>query len=124
MWSITQLQALSGSPSISHGPMGGDGQTVASACRPYPFNLVKFERSLVSVAVTLSMNSLFIEVNICCLALWWSHSLKEDRKKKKKEEEEEEEEEVEGRRRRRRKRRRRRIYLRTERPRRDRTLLS
>ena len=58
---------------------------VASACRPYPFNLVKFERSLVSVAVTLSMNSLFIEVNICCLALWWSHSLKEERKKKKKE---------------------------------------
>ena len=58
---------------------------VASACRPYPFNLVKFERSLVSVAVMLSMNSLFIEVNICCLALWWSHSLKEERKKKKKE---------------------------------------
>ena len=57
---------------------------VASACRPYPFNLVKFERSLVSVAVMLSMNSLFIEVNICCLALWWSHSLKEERKKKKK----------------------------------------
>ena len=56
----------------------------ASACRPYPFNLVKFERSLVSVAVTLSMNSLFIEVNICCLALWWSHSLTEERKKKRK----------------------------------------
>ena len=48
---------------------------VASACRPYPFNLVKFERSLVSVAVTLSMNSLFIEVNVCCL---------EKKKKKKK----------------------------------------
>ena len=47
---------------------------VASACRPYPFNLVKFERSLVSVAVTLSMNSLFIEVNVCCL----------EKKKKKK----------------------------------------
>ena len=57
---------------------------VASACRPYPFNLVKFERSLVSVAVTLSMNSLCIEVNICCLALWWSHSLTEERKKKRK----------------------------------------
>ena len=68
---------------------------VASACRPYPFNLVKFERSLVSVAVMLSMNSLFIEVNICRLALWWSHSLKEERKKKRKKEEEEEEEEEE-----------------------------
>ena len=68
---------------------------VASACRPYPFNLVKFERSLVFVAVMLSMNSLFIEVNICCLALWWSHSLKEERKKKKRKKEEEEAEEEE-----------------------------
>ena len=64
---------------------------VASACRPYPFNLVKFERSLVSVAVTLSMYSLFIEVIVCCLAL----SLFERRKKERKKEEEEEEEEEE-----------------------------
>ena len=59
---------------------------VASACRPYPFNLVKFERSLVSVAVMLSMNSLFIEVNICCQSLFERRKKekKKERKKKKK----------------------------------------
>ena len=67
---------------------------VASVCRPYPFSLVNIERSLVSFAVTLSLNSLFIEINACCLVIV-SHSLKEEEKEEEVEVEEEEEEEKE-----------------------------